>query len=119
MEANEQISKYRDELKLMLNLLNLAYQERDEAKHQLQKLVNKIMPCESPLMIAAKTNSSITESNSLSDTYNNHQSHGSSPVDSLFEAITSPNFPTVKMADSSGMELLNQPFGFLSTGLIP
>ncbi|KAK8489729.1 hypothetical protein V6N13_094413 [Hibiscus sabdariffa] len=113
MEANEQISKYREELKLMLNLLNLACQERDEARRQLQKLLNKLMPCETPLVIAAKTNSSITESNSLSDTYNNHHSHGSSPVDSLFDAVTSPDFPTIKMADSSGMGLLNQPFGLV------
>ncbi|KAE8664989.1 TOX high mobility group box family member 4-A [Hibiscus syriacus] len=109
MEANEQIRKYKEELKLMLNLLNLAYQERDEARDQLQKLLNKFMPCETPFMIAAKTNSSITESNSLSDAYNNH----SSPVDSLFDAVNSSDFPAVKMADPSGMGLLTQPFGLV------
>ncbi|KAE8670468.1 TOX high mobility group box family member 4-A [Hibiscus syriacus] len=109
MEANEQIRKYKEELKRMLNLLNLAYQERDEARDQLQKLLNKLMPCETPFMIAAKTNSSITESNSLSDAYNNH----SSPVDSLFDAVNSPDFPAVKMNDPSGMGLLNQPFGLV------
>ncbi|KAG4206963.1 hypothetical protein ERO13_A03G038401v2 [Gossypium hirsutum] len=48
MEANEQIRKYKEELKLMVNLLNLAYQERDEARDQLQKLLNKFMPCPPP-----------------------------------------------------------------------
>ncbi|KAK8601549.1 hypothetical protein V6N13_058757 [Hibiscus sabdariffa] len=119
MEAVEQTMKYKEELKLMLNLLNLAYQERDEARDQLQKLLNKLMPYETPLMVSAKTNSSITESNSLSDTYNNHHSHGSSPVDSLFDAVASPDFPAIKIPDSSGMGLLNQPFGCLSTGLVP
>ncbi|KAK9029102.1 hypothetical protein V6N11_026225 [Hibiscus sabdariffa] len=107
MEAVERTVKYKEELKLIVNLLNLAYKERDEARDQLQKLLNKLMPYETPLMIAAKTNSSITESNS------------SSPVDSLFDAVTSPDFPTFKMPDSSGMGLLNQPFGCLSTGLVP
>ncbi|KAE8688863.1 ABC transporter B family member 20-like isoform 1 [Hibiscus syriacus] len=110
MEAGEQIRKCKEELEFMLHLLNLAYQERDEARDQLQKMLNKLIPYETPFMIAAKTNSSITESNSLSDTYNNHHSHGSSPVDSLFDAVTSPDFPIIKMADSSGIGLLNQPF---------
>ncbi|XVF20125.1 hypothetical protein REPUB_Repub11eG0171400 [Reevesia pubescens] len=140
MEANEQIRKYREEAKLLLNLLKLAYQERDEARDQLQKLLNKLMPSsptelqqqqpilphpksESPLIIAAKANSSITESSSLSDTYN-HQSHGSSPVDSFFDAVTSPDFSSINMADSGNMGFVNQPFvqeynnGSVSTGLV-
>ncbi|GMJ08904.1 hypothetical protein HRI_004559600 [Hibiscus trionum] len=89
------------------------YQESfDELKLKLQY---SAMELESVKMEAAKTNSSITESNSLSDTYNNHHSHASSPVDSLFDAVTSPAFPTTKMPDSSGMGLLKKPFGCLST----
>ncbi|XP_022753843.1 uncharacterized protein LOC111302168 isoform X2 [Durio zibethinus] len=136
MEANEQIRIYREQVKHLLNLLMLAYQERDEAKAQSQKLLNKIMPSsptelqsilphlqsESPLMIAAKANSSITESNSLSDIYNN-QSHGSSPIDSFFDAVTSPDFSSIKMADSVSLGFVNQPFvqehnGSVSTGLV-
>ena len=136
MEAIEQIRKYREEVKHLLNLLNLAYQERDEARDQLQKLLNKLMPSsptelqpilphpqsESPLMIAAKANSSITESNSLSDTYN-HQSHGSSPVDSFFDAVNSPDFSSINVVDSGSMGFVNQPFvqeynGSVSTGLV-
>ncbi|XVE79644.1 hypothetical protein DITRI_Ditri14bG0074600 [Diplodiscus trichospermus] len=131
MEANEQTRKYREEVKHLLNLLKLAYQERDEARDQLQKLLNKLMPSsptelqpilphhqsESPLLIATKANSSITESSSLSDTYNN-QSHGSSPVDSFFDAVTSPEFSSINMADSGSMGFVNQPYGSVSTGLV-
>lgn len=138
METNEQIRKYREEVKYLLNLLKLAYQERDEARNQLQKLLNKLMPSsptelqpilphpqsESPLMFAAKANSSITESSSLSDTYNNHQqSHVSTPVDSFFDSVTSPDFSRINMADSGGMGFVNQPLvqeynGSVSTGLV-
>ncbi|XVE59203.1 hypothetical protein DITRI_Ditri05aG0026800 [Diplodiscus trichospermus] len=134
MEANEQIRKYKEEIKHLLNLLKLAYQERDESRDQLQKLLNKLMPCspteiqpifhhpqpESPILIAAaKANSSITESNSLSDTYN-HQSHGSSPVDSFFDAVTSPDFSSINMAaDSGNMGLVDQNYnGSVSTGVV-
>ncbi|KAE8712145.1 hypothetical protein F3Y22_tig00110263pilonHSYRG00046 [Hibiscus syriacus] len=50
---------------------------------------------ENLLMIAAKANSSITESNSFSDTNNHHNSPGSSsPVDSLLDVVTSPDLST-------------------------
>ena len=69
----------------LLQLLK-AYQERDEARDQLQKVLNKVMSSrlpkfligwphiqqESPLIKPTKANSSITESNSLSKTYNYH-----------------------------------------------
>ncbi|TYJ26244.1 hypothetical protein E1A91_A07G106600v1 [Gossypium mustelinum] len=119
MEANEQIRKYRDEVNHLVNLVKLACQERDEARDQVEKLVNKLMASSSSsssstilpqsqpenlLMIAAaKANSSMTESSSLSETYNHHPSHGSSPVDSLFDAVTSPDFSSINnnMADNS------------------
>ncbi|CAF2165430.1 hypothetical protein HID58_026200 [Brassica napus] len=69
-KANEESKLHQDEVNSLLHLLKLARQERDEAKHQLQKL------------LAIKTNSSITESNS----------HGSSPVDSFLEPVSSPEF---------------------------
>lgn len=67
-KANEETKHHQEEVKNLLHLLKLARQERDEAKDQLQKL------------LTIKTNSSITESNS----------HGSSPVDSFFEPVSSP-----------------------------
>ncbi|KAH7560909.1 hypothetical protein ACOSQ2_016861 [Xanthoceras sorbifolium] len=123
MEANEALKKHKEETKQLLNLLKVAYQERDDAKDQLQRLVNKLMPSSptdhlqqpilhhhnniqnesSPLVVlmpTTKANSSITESNSLSDTYH-PQSHGSSPVDSFFDAVSSPDFSNINnMADS-------------------
>ncbi|KAK9280187.1 hypothetical protein L1049_013874 [Liquidambar formosana] len=136
MEANEELRKNKEDVKSLLHLLKIAYQERDEAKGQLQKLLNKVMPSsppelltilphmqpESPLVKPTRANSSITESNSHSDTYN-HQSHGSSPVDSFFDAVSSPEFSNMNMADSSNMGFVNQPFvqeynGSISTGLM-
>ncbi|GLT65060.1 hypothetical protein SLA2020_375120 [Shorea laevis] len=143
MNANEQLRKHREDIKYLLNVLRIAYKERDEARDQLQKLLNKFMassPTElhhvlphpqpgSPLLIQAKANSSITESNSmnsLSDTYN-HPSHGSSPVNSFFEGVTSPEFSSINRTDSSNMGHVNQPLvqgyktsmssGFVSAGV--
>ncbi|OMO67652.1 hypothetical protein CCACVL1_20395 [Corchorus capsularis] len=138
MEANEQIRKHKEEIKQLLNLLKLAYQERDEARDELQKLLNKLMilpsspvelqkptslipysQSENPLIIAAaaaaaaKANSSITESSSLSDTYNNnnnHHSHNSSPVDSFFDAVTSPDFSSINMVNQQQQQQQQQPF---------
>ncbi|KAG5238171.1 E3 ubiquitin-protein ligase [Salix suchowensis] len=136
VEANEEMRKHKEDVNHLINLLKMAYQERDEAKGQLQKLVNKlklssatgllpILPQaqpESPLVMPARANSSITESNSLSDTYN-HQSHGSSPVDSLFDAVTSPDFSNINMADSCHMGFVNKTLvqdydGSVPTGLV-
>ncbi|GMI84066.1 hypothetical protein HRI_002075900 [Hibiscus trionum] len=117
MEANEQKRKHSEETSHLLSLLNLAYRERDKAREQLQSLINKLIPnpqAEHPVAIAAKANSSITESNSLSDAYNHHLSHGhgsSSPVDSFFDTVTSPDFSTLKF-NSDSCKLLgfgNQP----------
>ncbi|KAL5581080.1 hypothetical protein UlMin_013522 [Ulmus minor] len=109
MEAREQIKKSDVSIKNLLNLLKIAYKERDEAREQLQKILlnnnNKLMVSnknqpqiptilpqnqpESPLLLPTKANSSFTESNSISETYN-HQSHGSTPVDSLLEGKLLP-----------------------------
>ncbi|XP_010521815.1 PREDICTED: uncharacterized protein LOC104800642 [Tarenaya hassleriana] len=92
-KADDETRLHNEEVKNLLHLLKLACQERDEAKDQLQRIFKKqsmssqdtikhnavlVMP-QNP-----KANSSITESNSLS--------HGSSPVDSFFEPVTSPEF---------------------------
>ncbi|CBI16193.3 unnamed protein product, partial [Vitis vinifera] len=92
MEANEEMKKNKESIKQLLQLLKVAYQERDEARDQLQKILNK----------PTKANSSITESNSLSETYN-PQSHGSPPVDSFFDTVTSPDLSNITLADSTGL----------------
>ncbi|KAJ9178238.1 hypothetical protein P3X46_010138 [Hevea brasiliensis] len=136
VEASEEMRKHKEDVKHLVDLLKMAYKERDEAKEQLQKLLNELMPSnsaelhtilpqpqpKSPLVIPLKANSSITESNSLSDTYN-HQSHGSSPVDSFFDAITSPDFSSINMAGTSHIKFGNKTYveeytGSMSTGLV-
>ncbi|KAG7035428.1 hypothetical protein SDJN02_02224, partial [Cucurbita argyrosperma subsp. argyrosperma] len=123
MEANEESIKNKEKVKSLLLLLQAAYEERDEARDQLQKLMSKFVPtttatelpalllfqAESPLNIPTKANSSITESNSLYETYN-HQSYGSSPADSFFDGVSSPDFSTANMADSCKMSFVNQPY---------
>ncbi|XP_010470053.1 PREDICTED: uncharacterized protein LOC104750024 [Camelina sativa] len=75
-KVNEVTKLHQEEVKSLLHLLKLTCQERDEAKDQIQKL------------LVFKTKSSITESNS----------HGSSPVDSFFEPVSSPEFSNFNMA---------------------
>ncbi|RVW56967.1 hypothetical protein CK203_070457 [Vitis vinifera] len=132
MEANEEMKKNKESIKQLLQLLKVAYQERDEARDQLQKILNKVMPSsppeflplrpqlqpESPLIKPTKANSSITESNSLSETYN-PQSHGSPPVDSFFDTVTSPDLSNITLADSSNMAFVNQPFVQEYNGSVP
>ncbi|CAL0329124.1 unnamed protein product [Lupinus luteus] len=95
----ETMKNVKDEL---FDSLMLAYRERDEARAELQKLINKTMPSitnhlqnifggvqhENHAMFPiAKANSSITESNTLS--------HGSPTVDSFFETVSSPEFSNI------------------------
>ncbi|XP_068339688.1 uncharacterized protein [Pyrus communis] len=110
--ATDEIRKSEENVEKLVNLLNVASKERDDAVDQLRKLVNKIMPSgpmelplnmfphESTLLLPTKANSSITESNSLSETYNPQKSHVSSSVDSLFDAVSSPEFSNINMAES-------------------
>ncbi|XP_057482838.1 uncharacterized protein LOC130769648 isoform X2 [Actinidia eriantha] len=133
MEANEGMRKNKEYVKQLVQLLKIACQERDEARDQLQKLLNKLMPCtapteifaplpqfgpESPLIKPTKAHSSISESNSLSDTYNHH-SHGSSPVNSFLDAVSSPELSNMNVADSINLGFVNQPFVQDYTGISP
>lgn len=126
--ANEAEKKHKEEIKQLLNLLKLAYQERDEAKHQLHKHINNKLNTTSSLtselqpviqhiqtdnkhqlVLPTKANSSITESNSLS--------HGSSPVDSFIDAVSSPDFSNI--TDSGNVVgLVHNYNDSLSTGFV-
>ncbi|KAI5556229.1 hypothetical protein POPTR_018G024900v4 [Populus trichocarpa] len=130
--------KHKEDVEHLTNMLKVASQERDEAKSQLQKVLNNLVlselmaaslpihpqeQSENPLVVSVIGNSSITESNSLSETHN-HQSHGSSPVDPFFDTITSPDFSNNNLADSSHMGLVSNTFvqeykGSISAGLVP
>ncbi|GAA0174033.1 hypothetical protein LIER_27506 [Lithospermum erythrorhizon] len=118
VETSEQLRKRNEYACQLIQLLKVVSQERDEAKDQLQKLLNKLLPssanpCEfvsnvpliqngSPVFLKPpNANSSITESNSLSEAVVNYNSHGSPPVDSFFDAVSSPDLSNMNMADSS------------------
>lgn len=79
----------------LFNLLKTAYQERDEARNQLQKVINyNLIPTTTPIhhlqeIFVPNPSITITESSSLS--------HGSPPVDSFFEPVSSPEFSNSKM----------------------
>jgi hypothetical protein len=138
VEAKEEMREHKEDVEHLTNMLKVASQERDEAKSQLQKLLNNLVlselmaaslpihpkeQSENPLVVSVIGNSSITESNSLSETHN-HQSHGSSPVDPFFDTITSPDFSNNNLADSSHMGLVSNTFvqeykGSISAGLVP
>lgn len=101
LNAREEIRKKEDNINQLIQLLKAANQERDEAKNQLQIVLNKLAQSnsvelyssapffqpESPQLRQALGSSSITESENLTDVHNNH-SHVSSPtvVDSLVDA---------------------------------
>ncbi|OIT37408.1 PREDICTED: uncharacterized protein LOC109240788 [Nicotiana attenuata] len=112
VEKSEEMRKNKEYVKQLIQLLKMVCQERDEARNQLEKLLNKItssqFQVDSPILKAAKANSSITESNSLSETYN-YQSHYSSPVESFFDAVSSPEFSNNNMANSNAVPYMNQP----------
>ncbi|XP_061951852.1 uncharacterized protein LOC133674654 [Populus nigra] len=114
--------------------MTILHDIKDSIDELKQKLVHATIELESLpihpqeqsenlLVVSVIGNSSITESNCLSETYN-HQSHGSSPVDPFFDTITSPEFSNNNLADSSHMGLVSNTFvqeykGSISAGLVP
>ncbi|KAF1001823.1 uncharacterized protein LOC141703214 [Apium graveolens] len=131
-EAGEQMKIHKEYEKQSLQLLKMVIQERDEAKQQLQKLLNKIMACnsttlntdfltstvvpqvspESPLVKPIIPNLSTTESNSFSEPYTYH-SYDSSPVSSFFEPVISPELSNISSPSgdiSNKMKIVNQSY---------
>lgn len=120
IQANEEIWKHKENTLQLFNLLQIACQERDEAKAQLRAVIDKMIipPTSNPppkmdhhdhllfkssnslhiplsprstLLNPPRTNLSITESNSFSEAQNY-----SSPVDSFFDSVSSPDLSTIK-----------------------
>ncbi|KAL6565215.1 hypothetical protein OROMI_016665 [Orobanche minor] len=91
-EAMEEIRKNKEYIKQLIHLLRYAIQERDEARNQLHNLllVNK------DNNIFSLTTKTAESSDNLSETYNYH-SHGSSPVESLFEGNQSSELSNVTL----------------------
>ncbi|XP_008794793.1 uncharacterized protein LOC103710703 [Phoenix dactylifera] len=121
--VKEERRKSEENINQLIQILKITTQERDEAREQLQVLLNKIaqpltaelvprLSClqpESPQMWQARGgNSSVTESESLSDTPNQH-SYGCSPVESFFETVTSPELTSLNGADSCNIGPPQQP----------
>ncbi|XP_022893136.1 uncharacterized protein LOC111407724 [Olea europaea var. sylvestris] len=115
-ETSEEMIKNKEYVTQLIQLLKIAIQERNEARIHLQNYLNRSLPltsptehlpavplaqADSPLLKPGKANLSITESNSLSETYN-YQSRCSSPIDSLFDAVTSPELSNINL-------VVNQP----------
>ncbi|KAL2332104.1 hypothetical protein Fmac_019685 [Flemingia macrophylla] len=88
LATTRELENMKSVQKELLNLLKMAYEERDEAKEEIQKLVksftsNNLVPNNSVMIPqATKAHSSITESNSPSH-------------DSLLEAVSPLEFPNV------------------------
>lgn len=112
--VKSRVNESQENVTNLLNLLEVVYKERDEARDQLKKIFNKMNPNSTPIdqfpihvvqpvsppilmPTTIKTNSSLTESNSASS------------VDSLFDhAVSSPEFPNINMVDSSSsMDFVN------------
>ncbi|KAJ4979072.1 hypothetical protein NE237_009852 [Protea cynaroides] len=122
VDAKAEMRKNEEYINQLLQLLNAAYRERDEARDQLQRLLSKTMPnstteicsifknlhSESPALKTKGLNSSYTESDSLSEAYNHH-SYGSSPVDSFVDAVSSPEMSNMNIGDSSNLGKAYQP----------
>ncbi|XP_077213758.1 uncharacterized protein LOC143848649 [Tasmannia lanceolata] len=120
LSAKEEKRKAEENMKQLLQILKVAFDERDEAKDKLQRLLNKLtqstttqlyhclpnLQPECPAIITTKGNASITESDSLSENYNHHSNVSSSAMD---YGVSSPDFSNINMADSSNIGLHNQP----------
>ncbi|CAK8576004.1 unnamed protein product [Lathyrus sativus] len=103
-EQNQKLINTMLELEAMKNMntelhtqLKIAYQERDEARNQLQKLTNKFCPIDFPQENPFMFHSSNSESSTLS--YSSSLSPSS--VDSFFETASSSMF------SNTGMGYLN------------
>ncbi|XP_074354769.1 uncharacterized protein LOC141693530 [Apium graveolens] len=129
-EAEKHIKMHEAYEKQSLMLLNMVIQERDEARGQVRKLLNKLMflnyttpsneflttalpqlSPESPLVNSMIPILSTAESNStFSEPYNYH-SQNSSPASSVFEPVSSTELSSTHAGFSSDkIGFVNQPF---------
>lgn len=104
-ELDEEKKKSKDYVNQLMELLKMAIQERDEARDQLNELLNKLMIPSAipsteilpnispgnPLVKPTGANWSIIESRNFSDQLCSFNSQSSSPTESFFDAMTSPD----------------------------
>ncbi|KAA8516473.1 hypothetical protein F0562_017021 [Nyssa sinensis] len=128
-EAKEEMRQIDENIKQLLQLLKLAYQERDKARNKLQILMKEVSylpanvgpvlthkPPESLPPKATKANSSAIRSDTALKTYNHHLSC-SSPVDCYCNAISSLEFSNTSLIDSSNLGAQKQPLVQTSSGM--
>ncbi|CAL9754067.1 unnamed protein product [Musa acuminata subsp. burmannicoides] len=113
--AHEELQKAKESNQQLIELLELRTSERDEARNQLQLLLNQIgqpslaglprvlphPPTDASPLLQAIGSSNISDS--LSETAHPSQRYVSSPVESFVDAtaVTSPELSTGNMGDSS------------------
>ncbi|ERN05958.1 hypothetical protein AMTRI_Chr08g163540 [Amborella trichopoda] len=124
IKANEHIRRNEEQIRQLVELLKKTCKERDEARDQLQSVLNNmyinpptelcpnlsnLQPNTPPPPIPTSGGAStITESDSLSGTHKS-QAYVSSPVESLFTTVSSmPDIPSMNFADSDDLDLINQ-----------
>ncbi|KAK9123536.1 hypothetical protein Sjap_013138 [Stephania japonica] len=119
MDSLQEMKRNEENMKQLLHQLNVACRERDEARNQLQTLLNKLIPSsqievcpsfpalqhETPVCPKKGSSTSITDSDILSETYN-HQSYGSpSSIDPFLDVVSSTDAANINICDSSIMEI--------------
>ncbi|XP_064966039.1 uncharacterized protein LOC103986357 [Musa acuminata AAA Group] len=113
--AHEELQKAKESNQQLIELLELRTSERDEARNQLQLLLNQIgqpslaglprvlpnPPTDASPLLQAIGSSNISDS--LSETAHPSQRYVSSPVESFVDAtsVNSPELSTGNMGDSS------------------
>ncbi|KAM0953599.1 hypothetical protein DsansV1_C01g0001701 [Dioscorea sansibarensis] len=96
--AKEEMRKSEENINNLILLLKMTSQERDEARDQLQILLNKMaqaspvnacLQVETQQMVQIRGNSSVTDSDTLSETPKQQQQHQPQSADSFFDAVSS------------------------------
>ncbi|XP_007206796.2 uncharacterized protein LOC18774660 [Prunus persica] len=125
MMAKEEVSKNEEIIKQLFELLKAACQERDEARNQLQKLMNELLPSipadqtthilssqpnnENPIPQKTTNPSMLKESEALlPQTYNFHV-YGSYPTNCNLGSLSFQGLPNANFADSSNLALPKRP----------
>lgn len=129
LEASEEVRRNKENIKQLHQLLKVASQERDEAKDQLHKLLNNsfiISPSNpitefTPILPQTLTRAHLINPAKKSNSRSITESNSSSPVDSLFESVSSPELSTININDSTNIAYVNQPFvqDYSDSALVP
>lgn len=115
-KAFEETTKNKENLKHLLRLLKTAYQERDEARHQLQKLLRNITPSPGPsglyrsLLLPLRANQMTNRTHHTPELSNYYLAHRPSASNSLLGANPPRDFLAADAAPSS-----NDPCGVSCT----